>query len=139
MTGPGDIVYVTWRVQDEQRTAAFFGELLGWTFTPGHVEHGLQVHGANILGGLWGGGQHAQVDAKLMYEVADIADAVATIRALGGTATEPELQPYGWSSECTDDQGMEFWVTAPAEALTPATARRSPRHGGRRSGRLRPC
>jgi uncharacterized glyoxalase superfamily protein PhnB len=115
-TGPGDIVYVTWRVQDEQRTAAFFGELLGWTFTPGHVEHGLQVHGANILGGLWGGGEHSQVDAKLMYEVADIADAVATIRALGGTATEPELQPYGWSSECTDDQGMEFWVTAPAES-----------------------
>ncbi len=115
VTGPGDIVYVTWRVKDEQRTAAFFGALLGWTFTPGHVERGLQVHGANVLGGLWGGGDNAPVDAKLMYQVADIVEAAALVRSLGGTATEPELQPYGWSSECTDDQGMEFWITSSAE------------------------
>jgi uncharacterized glyoxalase superfamily protein PhnB len=115
-TEPGDIVYVTWRVRDEQRTARFLGELLGWTFTPGHVEHGLQVHGPNVLGGLWGGHDVVdRADAKLMYHVADMAEAVAKVREMGGTATEPELQPYGWSSECTDDQGMEFWIYTPAD------------------------
>ena len=109
-TRPGDITYVTWQVKDEQRTADFFGELLGWTFTPGQVEHGLGVHGANIMGGLWGGGDDAWVQAKLMYHVADIAEAVAKVRAMGGTATDPELQPYGWSSECTDDQGGRFYL-----------------------------
>jgi uncharacterized glyoxalase superfamily protein PhnB len=115
-TRPGDIAYVTWRVRDEQRTARFLGELLGWRFSPGHVEHGLQVEGANLRGGLWGGHEAVErADAKLMYHVADIGEAVAKVRAMGGTATEPELQPYGWSSECTDDQGMEFWIYAPAE------------------------
>jgi uncharacterized glyoxalase superfamily protein PhnB len=115
-TEPGDIVYVTWMVKDEERTAAFFGELLGWTFTAGSVEHALRVDGSNLLGGLWGKGDEARNDAKLMYHVPDIADAVVKVRALGGTATDPELMPYGWSSDCTDDQGMEFWIYTPAEA-----------------------
>ena len=110
---PGDITYVTLIVDDEERAARFFGELLGWTFSPGRVEHGLQYEGSNIMGGMWGShaGRH---EAKLMYQVADIAEGVRTVRRLGGTATDPELQPYGWSSECTDDQGMEFWIYAPA-------------------------
>ena len=50
-----------------------------------------------------------------MYHVADIAAAVAKVRELGGTATEPELMPYGWSADCTDDQGMGFWLYTPAD------------------------
>ena len=114
VTRPGDIVYVTWAVRDEQRAAAFFGELLGWTFSPGHVDRGLQMHGANVLGGLMGGVE--EPSAKLMYHVTDIQAGAQQVRDLGGTATEPELQPYGWSSECTDDQGMEFWIYTPADA-----------------------
>jgi uncharacterized glyoxalase superfamily protein PhnB len=114
-TEPGDIVYVTWQVKDEQRTARFFGELLGWTFRAGSVPNGLQVDGANLMGGLWGQGDEARNDAKLMYHVPDIQTAVAKVRELGGTATEPELMPYGWSSDCADDQGMEFWLYTPAE------------------------
>jgi predicted enzyme related to lactoylglutathione lyase len=114
-TEPGDIVYVTWMVNDEARTAAFFGELLGWRFTPGSVEHALRVDGPNLLGGLWGKGAEARNDAKLMYHVPDIGDAVLKVRALGGTATDPELMPYGWSADCTDDQGMEFWLYTPVE------------------------
>jgi uncharacterized glyoxalase superfamily protein PhnB len=115
-TEPGDIVYVTWMVQDEERTAAFFGQLLGWSFTAGSVDHALRVDGSNLLGGLWGRGDEARNEAKLMYHVPDITEAVATVRSLGGTATDPELMPYGWSSECTDDQGMEFWLYTPADA-----------------------
>jgi predicted enzyme related to lactoylglutathione lyase len=114
-TEPGDIVYVTWQVPDEQRTARFLGELLGWTFTPGNVEHGLGVEGPNLMGGLWGKGEGTPIDAKLMYHVADIQTAVDKVRELGGTATDPELMPYGWSADCADDQGMEFWLYTPAE------------------------
>ena len=28
----------------------------------------------------------------------------------GGTATDPERQPYGTTSECTDDQGVRFYL-----------------------------
>jgi uncharacterized glyoxalase superfamily protein PhnB len=115
-TEPGDIVYVTWMVKDEQRTAAFFGELLGWTFTAGSVDHALRADGTNLLGGLWGQGPDAANAPKLMYHVPEISDAVAKVRQLGGTATDPELMPYGWSSDCTDDQGTEFWLYTPAEA-----------------------
>ena len=50
-----------------------------------------------------------------MYHVPDIDEAVVKVRALGGTATDPELMPYGWSADCTDDQGMEFWIYTPAD------------------------
>jgi uncharacterized glyoxalase superfamily protein PhnB len=114
-TEPGDIVYVTWMVEDEERAAAFYGELLGWTFTAGSVEHALRMDGSNLLGGLWGRQAEGRNEAKLMYHVPDIVEAVAKVRALGGTATDPELMPYGWSADCTDDQGMEFWIYTPAE------------------------
>jgi predicted enzyme related to lactoylglutathione lyase len=45
-----------------------------------------------------------------MYRVDDIEEAVAQVRAHGGTATDPEVQPYGITSECVDDQGTEFYL-----------------------------
>jgi predicted enzyme related to lactoylglutathione lyase len=43
-----------------------------------------------------------------MYRVDDIIVAVERVRAAGGTATDPERQPYGVWSRCTDDQGTRF-------------------------------
>lgn len=43
-----------------------------------------------------------------MYRVGDIAVAVERVRGAGGTATDPEPQPYGVSSLCTDDQDTRF-------------------------------
>ncbi len=45
-----------------------------------------------------------------MYQVDDIEGAVGRVRELGGTATDPERQPYGLSSECVDDQGGRFYL-----------------------------
>lgn len=39
-----------------------------------------------------------------------VHDAVARVRAEGGTATDPEQQPYGVSSYCADDQGTRFYL-----------------------------
>ncbi len=45
-----------------------------------------------------------------MYQVDDIHSAVARVRAAGGTATEPEQQPYGVTAEAVDDQGTRFYL-----------------------------
>lgn len=105
---PGDISYVTIGVGDEQRAADFYGGLFGWRFSPGHVERGLQAEGPHPMTGFWGGA--ARQNIVLMYRVDDIDAAVAAVRANGGTATDPEPQPYGLSSECVDNQGLSFYL-----------------------------
>ena len=65
---PGDIVYVTWRVKDEQRTAAFFGELLGWTLHARHVEHGTPGRTAPTCSAACG----AEGDARPERRQADV-------------------------------------------------------------------
>jgi predicted enzyme related to lactoylglutathione lyase len=45
-----------------------------------------------------------------MYLVDDIGAAVERVRAAGGTASDPERQPYGVTSDCVDDQGTRFYL-----------------------------
>ena len=47
-------------------------------------------------------GGHARATIVPMYRVDDIAAAVSAVRSAGGTATDPEVQPYGITSTCTD-------------------------------------
>ena len=55
-------------------------------------------------------GGHDVATGVPMYRVDDIEAAVARVRAAGGTATDPERQPYGISAECVDDQGTRFYL-----------------------------
>ncbi|MFL6077604.1 MAG: VOC family protein [Mycobacteriales bacterium] len=111
---PGDLTYVTLGVPDSARARAFYGVVLGWEFTPGRVEDGWTVKrdGADVhpMVGLWGGAERKAATAVPMYLVEDIDAAVAAVRAAGGTATEPEKQPYGITAECVDDQGTTFYL-----------------------------
>ena len=104
--GHGDVAYLTMEVEDSSAARAFYGSVLGWRFSPGHVPDGWSVEGVTPMVGLVGGREPPTVVP--MYQVADIRAAVDRIRAHGGTATEPERQPYGLSSTCTDDQGTRF-------------------------------
>jgi predicted enzyme related to lactoylglutathione lyase len=46
-----------------------------------------------------------------MWAVEDIDAAVARVREAGGTVLEePSRQPYGLSAECTDNQGLRFYL-----------------------------
>lgn len=108
---PGDISYITVAPGDEVAASRFYGELFGWTFSPGHVERGLQVDGPQPMMGFWGGDGRQNI--TLMFWVEDIHTAVNRVRECGGTATDPEPQPYGLSSECVDDQGMAFYLHQP--------------------------
>ncbi|MGI8334618.1 VOC family protein [Actinomadura scrupuli] len=111
--GPGEVAYLTIGVPDAARARAFYGAVLGWTFAPGRAEDGWRVlHGSGgelrPMTGLHGGAERPTVVP--MYAVADIEDAVARVRAAGGTATAPERQPYGITAECADDQDTRFYL-----------------------------
>jgi predicted enzyme related to lactoylglutathione lyase len=105
---PGDLSYLTLEVVDSVAARAFYGEVLGWQFTPGRIEDGWQIADTVPMMGLAGGKERAT--AVPMWKVADVRGAVEAVRTAGGTATDPERQPYGTTSECTDDQGMRFYL-----------------------------
>jgi uncharacterized glyoxalase superfamily protein PhnB len=105
---PGDLTYVTMEVPDSARARAFYGAVLGWRFAPGSVEDGWQVESPAPLVGLSGG--HSRPVVVPFYRVADITAAVGLVRDRGGTATDPEAQPYGITATCADDQGTRFYL-----------------------------
>ena len=104
----GDLAYVTMEVLDSRAARAFYGSVLGWRFTPGRVEDGWGPEDVVPMFGLVGGQERATIVP--MYHVDDIAAAVERVRAAGGTATDPERQPYGRTSTCADDQGTRFYL-----------------------------
>jgi len=55
-------------------------------------------------------GGHDVATTVPMYSVDDIATAVRAVRERGGVATDPERQPYGIASTCSDDQGTRFYL-----------------------------
>ncbi|MFD9740529.1 VOC family protein [Umezawaea sp. NPDC059074] len=107
----GTLGYHTFQVPDAEAAKTFYGAVLGWRFTPGRVENGWQIDGTGGMAGLWGG--QGQIGWKLMYAVRDLEAALTAVRTHGGTAGDIESQPYGLSAECTDDQGIEFWLWQP--------------------------
>jgi uncharacterized glyoxalase superfamily protein PhnB len=108
----GDIGYVTLAVPDDERGKAFYGAVLGWTFTPGNVPDGWNVEDRNPMIGIGGDPGH-EGGATLCYRVADIEAALARVRQHGGVAGPAEPRPYGLLAECTDDQGITFHLWQP--------------------------
>ncbi len=104
----GDLAYITMEVVDSEKARAFYGAVLGWRFKPGQVDDGFQLEDVRPGTGLRGG--QAVATTIPMYRVDDIEAAVARVRAAGGSATDPERQPYGVTSSCTDDQGTRFFL-----------------------------
>ncbi|MFI0356864.1 VOC family protein [Actinomadura sp. 9N407] len=110
----GEVTYLTLEVPDSTRARAFFSTVLDWTFVPGSVVDGwsVRVHGEEVrpMTGMHGG--HDRPTAVPIYAVADIDTSVARVRAAGGTASDPQHQPYGALAECTDDQGTRFYLNS---------------------------
>jgi uncharacterized glyoxalase superfamily protein PhnB len=104
----GDVSYVTMEVRDAAAARRFYGAVLGWRFSPGSVDDGWQVEDVVPMTGLHGG--HDVATTVPMYRVDDVAAAVEAVRRAGGTATDPQVQPYGVTSTCTDDQGTRFYL-----------------------------
>jgi uncharacterized protein len=122
---PGDVSYITLALPDAGRGRRFYRAVLGWTFDAGQLEaEGNQVDQVIPQVGLWPASawrDGVTPGAILSWRVDDIDGAVDTVRASGGSATDPERLPYGLQSECTDGQGLGFWLHELA-AARPARA-----------------
>jgi uncharacterized glyoxalase superfamily protein PhnB len=105
---PGDLEYITMYVTDSASARTFYEAVLGWSWRPGRVEDGWGAEDPVPMTGLNGG--HPRSVIVPMYRVNDIVGAVALVRALGGTSSDPQQQPYGISAECEDDQGTRFYL-----------------------------
>ena len=105
---PGDLAYITIQVVDSAGARAFYGSVLGWRFSPGRATDGWEAADVTPMVGM--SGSHDQATVEPMYRVDNIAAAVRRVRAAGGSATDPQAQPYGIMSECTDDQGTRFYL-----------------------------
>ena len=95
-------------VGDSTVVRAFYGTVLGRHFNPGRIEDGWGPDGVVPMTGLSAG--HERATVVPMYRVDDIHVAVARVRGAGGSATVPERQPYGVTSECVDDRGTRFYL-----------------------------
>jgi predicted enzyme related to lactoylglutathione lyase len=102
-TGLRELYYTTITVPDLEKGQRFFGALFGWTYRPAHVvgEHRY----VNIQTTVPMGINDDPDTANLWFVADDLEDAVATVRALGGSA---EIDASGDNAVCTDDQGVRF-------------------------------
>jgi predicted enzyme related to lactoylglutathione lyase len=98
----GEPYYFTLGVPDADRGAAFYSELFGWGLDHGHI--------ANLA--LSGGIAPPEfgLGPKLYLACSDVAAGVDRVRALGGTATDPQIVRSGEFADCTDDQGTGFSI-----------------------------
>lgn len=107
--GPGELSYLTYEVPDSTAFKEFYSRVCFWTFEPGRINDGWGVQGSQPMSGVAGGAGKAT--AVPMWTVADIDAAVARVREAGGTVLQqPSRQDYGFMAECTDDQGVRFYL-----------------------------
>lgn len=126
----GAVGYAALWVADVERAAAFFGRVLGWSYTDTGGRHRM-IHGVSLPqaivpldalpAGVWDSWPRHNT-AFLSHGVADVDLAVRRVRDLGGHAAEPSEQPHGRTAGCVDDQGMPF-------SIHEATPERTPTYG----------
>lgn len=97
----GDVGYITMSTPDPARAQEFYGAVLGWRFDSSGDPDVLPMMGL---------GAADKPSVSLCFRVADIAAALAAVRARGGTAGEVQDKPYGLLADCMDDQGLPFFL-----------------------------
>ena len=107
----GDIGYVSLWVPDVSRAATFFASVLGWRYEDDGRTEGRRVVGHHLHHGMWGGVPEPTLFC--CFAVDAVESAVERIRAAGGTASEPQDEPYGRLAEATDPLGTQFAVFTP--------------------------
>lgn len=103
----GDIGYLSVWTPDAGRAAAFYGQVLGWTFDPDGR------HVTNTTGSI---GIYAVPDRHTTfccYAVDDIDAARQAILAAGGRAGQIQQEPFGAVLDAIDPLGTEFAVFQP--------------------------
>ncbi|MHA6796399.1 VOC family protein [Pseudonocardia bannensis] len=121
---PGEVGYASLWTHDVEAAERFYTSVLGWETTAGSAPQGRQVTNLARPLGMWGGQERTTL--FLCFAVPDVDDAVALVRAAGGTAGDPAEEPYGRIADCVDDQGLPFAVFAAPPGSGPRPAPTQP-------------
>lgn len=106
-TGVRDLYYATLTVRDLDRGLRFFGELFGWQPTgEGHDRGETRYVSLQTTPPM--GINNAVGTTNVHFVADDLEDAVAAVRAAGGTA---EIDEGGEWATCADDQGVRFGLS----------------------------
>jgi len=103
----GDLAYMSFAFPDADRARAFYGAVFGIRFERGRGD-GWNAPDVSPMAGVSGGAPSPTIVP--MFRVDDIGAAVERVRAAGGSASEPRHEGYGIRAECTDDQGVAFYL-----------------------------
>jgi predicted enzyme related to lactoylglutathione lyase len=104
----GDVAYLVFEVPDATRARTFFSAVFGIRFEPGRTADGWNLPDITPMSGVAGGA--ARPTVVPMFRVDDIFAAAERVRAAGGNASEPAHEGYGTRAQCTDDQGVRFYL-----------------------------
>lgn len=115
----GSLFYFTLPGADVERSARFYRSLFGWNLNRGRSGY----HVADVYPPM-GLASNDAAEPQVWVEVADLEAAIETVRAAGGTATDPIEDDSGRSSRCVDPQGVHFQLIVPIREYRQA-ARRS--------------
>jgi predicted enzyme related to lactoylglutathione lyase len=120
----GEVGFVFIR-EDAARAEQFYGSVLGWQLSRAYpASHYFDaVPKVGIFDEAAAFGHAVEADATLYLSVDALAPVLARVEELGGQAgaDAQDMGPF-FSARCTDDQGTEFGLVAPAlEAPGPAT------------------
>jgi predicted enzyme related to lactoylglutathione lyase len=58
----GDLTYFWLSLADAEKAKGFYGELLGWRYSPGNAPEGWNIEGTSPPGGLHGGASEPSRD-----------------------------------------------------------------------------
>ena len=104
----GDVAYLVFEVPDASKARGFFGAVFGMHFEPGRSPNGWNLPDIAPMSGVAGG--FARPTVVPMFRVDDISTAVERVRTAGGNASNPAREGYGIRAECSDDQGVRFYL-----------------------------
>lgn len=109
----GGIAYITWTVADIDRFQTFWSGLFSWEFSQGSAG-GYHVVNANVpLGVRQGVAVRDSSAVSFTFAVHNLAKAIAQVRELGGSSSEPTGDPRWNTVDCHDSQGNPFSLWEP--------------------------
>lgn len=107
----GEIVHIEFPSKDMDRAQRFWSGLFGWSFADSgmpEMDYRMAQTGEGTAAALLDtqNGSGAPIS---YFACDDIEASSATVRELGGSATEKRPVPtHGWFSECVDSEGNAF-------------------------------
>ncbi len=106
---PGDLAYVTLEVADTSRTPRLLRHGTGLAFLARTRRRTAGRSTTCVPGRASAAGTTGPRRSPCTWSTTS-SPRVRRVRAAGGTATDPETQPYGVTSDCVDDQGTRFFL-----------------------------